>query len=249
MSRGNVVVNASSDVQPIAVLGPLFRLMRIAKSRSGDEDLSGIDALLGCVVSMPAPQAYDKFDDYSVSQQGDILDCLFHCVNWFREVVNAFIQVDKDAYHPKILIRLRNIVALQKQIGRLIRNAMMYTPPICNFHGKPAPIHLKSTKPKTKKKKGKKKKKLDSTVDEASEAEESSDEDEGKEAELDKKEIDVTIYRAYFRELDLDVFKIMSSDLVLVTRPENVSVVLKFDLKNVVPGFIKLQARWVYQAS
>lgn len=215
---------------PLLVVNALFRLLRVLKYRVGDESLEGIDALLGCAVNMPAHESIADFNMCGPTQQGDIVDCLFYCVNWFREVINAFANTKSDSYLEKVMIRLRNLVALQGVLARLLANTMNYTPPQCMFYDKVKKIQFKgpTDKVKTKKKgkgKGKPKKASKKKMNESAAIEETQVNEESDEGENDKEEeatgpVDMARYRDFLRELDLDVFALMKQDLVMTPRPE-----------------------------
>lgn len=70
----------------------MFRLVRGLER----EDLSEIDALLGCPLVMPSHKTIDEFDMLSPEQQNVVVDSLFHAVNWFREVINCFSYLIKQ---------------------------------------------------------------------------------------------------------------------------------------------------------
>lgn len=78
-------------------LAPQFRLLRMLESRLHDGDLGNVDALLGCPVYLPTDATYDKFTSLSQAEQHASLSCLFYTINWFRELINAFVtQKDPD---------------------------------------------------------------------------------------------------------------------------------------------------------
>lgn len=95
----------------ILILAPLFRLLRILHYRQENGNLSTIDALLGCGILLP-----DLTDliNYDIDQVKQIADCVFHCINWFREVVSAFVTQTNKSLRIKVLQRLENIIELEK---------------------------------------------------------------------------------------------------------------------------------------
>ncbi|KAE8746145.1 hypothetical protein FOCC_FOCC007146 [Frankliniella occidentalis] len=215
------------DTYPLLVLNALFRLLRVLKFRVGDESLEGIDALLGCAVNMPSHETIVDFNTLGPSQQADVVDCLFYCVNWFREIVNAFSNTNIDAYLEKVMIRLRNLVSLQSTLARLLANTMNYVPPQCMFYDKVKKIQFKvpSDKPKKKgkgkaKKPTKKKLNESAAIDDTSHINEESDEEEKDKDEDSLGPVDISLYRNFLRELDLDVFVLMKQDLVMTPQPE-----------------------------
>lgn len=78
-------------------MAPQFRLLRMLESRLHDGNLENIGALLVCPILYPAPVVFEKFDTYSKAEQHATLSCLCYTVNWFRELINAFVtQKDSD---------------------------------------------------------------------------------------------------------------------------------------------------------
>lgn len=136
--------HALDNNYPLLVVHALFRLLRVLKVRTSDENLEGIDALLGCAINMPSHDAIVDFSLCGPSQQADIVDCLFYCVNWFREVINAFANTTNEGYFEKVMIRLRNLVALQASLARLLAHTRNYSPPLCMFYDKGKRIQFKA---------------------------------------------------------------------------------------------------------
>jgi len=81
----------SAAAQPLCVMAPLFRLLRSLQFRVSN-DLDSVDGLLGCAVVMPKDmtELIDDFPTLNRDEQIFLLDSLFYCINWFRELVNAF---------------------------------------------------------------------------------------------------------------------------------------------------------------
>lgn len=85
------------------MLAPHFRLLRVLHYRQNDGALDGIGALLGCPVIMPNVEI-DKLDCNEAKQ---VADSLFHCINWFREILNAFVGNKKKDFQNKVVKRLK----------------------------------------------------------------------------------------------------------------------------------------------
>lgn len=208
-------------------MNALFRLLRVLKFRTGDENLEGIDALLGCAIQMPAEDSVVDFGMCGPAQQADIVDCFFYCINWFREIINAFASTKSQAYQEKVTIRLRNLVALQSTLARLLANTRNYTPPQCMFYDKTKKVQFKGPSEKLKKKgKVKAKKNNKKKINESAAINDSTQvNDDSDDGDKDKEDdvagpVDLSRYRNFFRELDLDVFVLMKQDLVMTPRPE-----------------------------
>lgn len=87
----------------ILCLPSLFRLMRLVHYNQND-DLSGIDALLGCAIIMPEIDVDLGIDHLDSDFIKIILDCYFHCANWFREIINAFVTQKCPILHQKVIL-------------------------------------------------------------------------------------------------------------------------------------------------
>ncbi|CAG9782748.1 unnamed protein product [Diatraea saccharalis] len=118
----------------IAILSPLFQLVQTLHNRQHDGTLSTIDALLGCAVIMPQFDI-DLVEDMDSTAILNVLDCLIHCVNWFRELLNAFASQDDEALKAKMLQRLLQVEELEAVIEEvLMKCSIAYKPPACFFN-------------------------------------------------------------------------------------------------------------------
>lgn len=90
-------------------MAPQFRLLRMLESRLHDGNLENVDALLGCPVLCPAPVVFEKFNSYSKAEQHAALSCLFYAVNWFRELLNAFVTQKDLELKQKVNTKLRYV--------------------------------------------------------------------------------------------------------------------------------------------
>ncbi|KOB67015.1 Fanconi anemia, complementation group D2 [Operophtera brumata] len=118
----------------VAILSPLFQLAQTLHSKQQDDNLSSIDALLGCPIVMPNFEV-DLVEHMEQDNVTNILDCLVHCVNWFRELLNAFSTQDDEALHCKILRRVVQIEELELVICEiLVRSKISYKPPETTFN-------------------------------------------------------------------------------------------------------------------
>ncbi|KAK8782009.1 hypothetical protein V5799_016651 [Amblyomma americanum] len=224
----------------LLTLCPLFRLLRIAEQTTSGEALEGIDALLGCPVKMPANDVSTSFHTLSIDQREMVLTSSFYCVNWFRELVNGFCALQEEETRAKLVDRIRRIVELQKCLEKWLQGVPGYVPPLAVFDiddadTKPPVVANPAGKKKRKGKgaaRGKKRKLLSDDEDSGDEPEPSAkppspdpDEDGGDSDNNDEEAADnepeatalVTLsgsWRPFFRELDFDVFGILSVGLV-----------------------------------
>ncbi|XP_072947820.1 Fanconi anemia group D2 protein [Epargyreus clarus] len=116
----------------IEILSPLFQLVRALHYKQNNGDLSTIDALLGFAIIMPKVDI-DSIVDLSEASVSNILDCYIHCVNWIRELLNAFVSQkdDDNVLKPKILKRILQLKELDNAIEEIfMKKHMTYKPPI-----------------------------------------------------------------------------------------------------------------------
>ncbi|XP_022247832.1 Fanconi anemia group D2 protein-like [Limulus polyphemus] len=209
--RGSFFSSKERVVSTIT-LASIFRLLRICEQSQHGSTLEGIDALLGCPVYLPQSSALAKFSTLSNAEKQLICTSYFHCLNWFREILNGFAMVGSAEIKEKVVLRLRDIVEMQKILQQLLGDFPVYKPPMINFdHDNlevQIPIPFAGSSNKTGGKRGKKPAAknvllLFQTGDKTSE-----------------KVVDLSAYRVFFRELDLDVFVLLQNGLSLKISPE-----------------------------
>ncbi|XP_058452121.1 Fanconi anemia group D2 protein homolog [Malaya genurostris] len=116
----------------------MFKLMKTLQSIRYNGNLESINALLGCSIVVPA--FYDEPDEKTMLETFEedvcrqLLDVYFYVANWFRELINAFIQQKDPLLHRKVLQRLFALVSLENRLAGLLKAADFdYFPPICDF--------------------------------------------------------------------------------------------------------------------
>jgi Fanconi anemia group D2 protein len=67
-----------------------------------------VDGLLGCSVAMPKDMAnlINDFPELNRDEQIFVLDSLFYCINWFREIVNAFSFLCDPEMQIKVILKI-----------------------------------------------------------------------------------------------------------------------------------------------
>ncbi|XP_014239333.1 Fanconi anemia group D2 protein isoform X2 [Cimex lectularius] len=205
----------------VITLPSLLRVIRALELA----DLSEIDALLGCAVVFPSFTFYSKFGLVEPYFQKIGLDALFHTCNWFRESINSFVYLIKEGSPDNILIRLRGIVQLQNMIASCLAQAVAYTPPQYFLDENSKTVNLREKTKRIKKpvnksnrKKNEKENEDEETLDEPPPTQAESD--EGKE-EDEFIAVEFSKLRNYMRELDFDVFLLLTHPLNLHPQPVN----------------------------
>ncbi|RVE73388.1 hypothetical protein OJAV_G00049030 [Oryzias javanicus] len=212
-------------VSPLC-LSPFFRLLRLCEEKRHQGDLEEIDALLGCPLILTDMDAVDKVQSLSKAEREFLCALLFHAINWFREVVNAFCKQTETEMKMKVMTRLQNITYLQTLLEKALAETPGFVPPASNFDGESSDrLASSSAVPalKTKKDGGGKKRKAaarsssegSSQPAEATEADETQQEQPVKEKEKDVSPgVSLSVFRPFFRELDLEVLSVLQSGLL-----------------------------------
>ncbi|XP_066471071.1 Fanconi anemia group D2 protein isoform X2 [Tiliqua scincoides] len=216
-------------ISPVC-LPPFFRLLRLCVFELNNGNLEEIDALLGCPLYLTDLEVGEKLDSFSKQEREFLCLLLFHALNWFYEVVNAFCQDGDPEMKGRVLIRLQNITELQCLLEKCLTASPGFVPPPANFDSETSEgISVISTfGPGKKKSKGPKKQKTDSSkntsadnsqLDENTEpnqpeAETSQQDKDSLEKEPGPPLVQLQSYGAYFRELDFEVFTILHSGLL-----------------------------------
>uniref|UniRef100_A0A3Q0T545 FA complementation group D2 n=1 Tax=Amphilophus citrinellus TaxID=61819 RepID=A0A3Q0T545_AMPCI len=212
-------------VSPLC-LSPFFRLLRLCMEKRHQGDLEEIDGLLGCPLILTDMDVVEKVESLSKAEREFLCTLLFHTINWFREVVNAFCTQKDTEMKMRVLTRLQNITYLQTLLERALAGTPGYVPPIANFDGESADsIAPSSTVQMNKTKKdgtGKKKKapaknssENSSQAEEVTEADETQQEQPEKEKEKEiRPGVSLASYRPFFRELDIEVLSVLQCGLL-----------------------------------
>uniref|UniRef100_A0A670I1J1 FA complementation group D2 n=1 Tax=Podarcis muralis TaxID=64176 RepID=A0A670I1J1_PODMU len=204
-------------VSPLC-LSPFFRLLRLCMAELNQGSLDDVDALLGCPLYLTNLEVVGKLDSLSKQEREFLCSLLFHALNWFREVVNAFCQQDDPEIKGKVLTRLQNITELQCLLEKCLAASPGYVPPLANFdsetsEGVPVINTIGATK-----------KKITFALDWHSVSSQRcvlckeicscSSFQDSTEKEPETPLVPLQSYSAYFRELDLEVFSIIHSGLL-----------------------------------
>lgn len=212
------------QVSPLC-LSPFFRLLRLCEEKQYNGELEEIDALLGCPVILTDMGFVDKVESLSKAEKEFLCTLLFHAINWFREVINAFCKQKGTEMKMKVMTRLQNITYLQTQLERALAGTPGFIPPISNY-GENTEVVLPgstalSNKPKKdgagrkRKAHGKNSSESSSQTEEATQADETQQEHSEKEKEKENRPgVSLTAYRQFFRELDMEVLSVLQCGLL-----------------------------------
>ncbi|XP_063081320.1 Fanconi anemia group D2 protein isoform X10 [Cavia porcellus] len=212
-------------------LAPYFRLLRFCVAKQHNGNLEEIDGLLDCPLFLTDLEPGERLESMPAKERSFLCSLTFLTLNWFREVVNAFCQQPSPEMKGKVLMRLKVIVELQDILEKHLAVTPDYVPPFAHFDLETLDVipHSSSASAKSRSKgkiRGRKQKADDGK---ASPADKLSKEDNSEcepvasgRSQLDKEftgkearaSVSLQNYRAFFRELDIEVFSILRCGLV-----------------------------------
>ncbi|XP_065409268.1 Fanconi anemia group D2 protein isoform X10 [Chrysemys picta bellii] len=226
----NTTRNQGKKIVSPECLSPSFRLLRLYTTEQHNGSMEEIDALLGCPLHLTDLEIEGNLDSLAKQEREFLCSLLFHSLNWFREVVNAFCQQQDLEMKGKVLTRLQNITELQNMLRKCLAASPGYVPPraIFDCEALEAAPTINAVGLVKKKKTGEKKQKSEGSKDSSADHSQMEENPEGNqpEAETTQLEKDTTekksgiplvqlqSYRAFFRELDLEVFTILHCGLL-----------------------------------
>ncbi|XP_026163861.1 Fanconi anemia group D2 protein [Mastacembelus armatus] len=207
-------------------LSPFFRLLRLCEEKQHQGDLEEIDGLLGCPLILTDMDVVEKIESLSKTEREFLCSLLFHAINWFREVINAFCKQTEIEMKIKVLTRLQNITYLHTLLEKALAATPGFVPPIANFDGESVEgVSLSTIAPVNKAKKdgagrkrkapGKNSSESISQLEEVTEADETQQDQPEKEKEKDVRQgVSLGSYRQFFRELDVEVLSVLQCGLL-----------------------------------
>nr|XP_054752442.1 Fanconi anemia group D2 protein-like [Lytechinus pictus] len=233
-------VGSSGGCVSPACLAPHFRLLRFCEQAQHDGSLEGIDALLGCPLYSSKDDLVAKIQSLSKQEKELMSTNLFLCINWFREAINGFATLQDPEMRGKVLGRLQNITRLQELLETCLEATPCFIPPIAHFdceQPQTSPLMTaqnssssskggkKGRKPKDDKKKGDEDTSESTVLTEYDYVSQENNKpndttmadpmkEGSKKSNKDAPIIDWSRSRAFFRELDLDVFSVLGCGLV-----------------------------------
>uniref|UniRef100_A0A8C3T4A0 FA complementation group D2 n=1 Tax=Chelydra serpentina TaxID=8475 RepID=A0A8C3T4A0_CHESE len=133
LSQNSLTISSFSRIVSPECLSPSFRLLRLYTTEQHNGSMEEIDALLGCPLYLTDLEIERKLDSLAKQEREFLCSLLFHALNWFREVVNAFCQQQDLEMKGKVLTRLQNITELQNMLGKCLAASPGYVPPPAIF--------------------------------------------------------------------------------------------------------------------
>uniref|UniRef100_A0A7N6BN79 FA complementation group D2 n=1 Tax=Anabas testudineus TaxID=64144 RepID=A0A7N6BN79_ANATE len=238
-SQGGIAINLlpllaqEMRVSPLC-LSPFFRLLRLCEEKQHQGNLEEIDALLGCPLILTDMDIVEKVESLSKVEREYLCTLLFHTINWFREVINAFCSQKETEMKMKVMTRLQNVTYLQTLLEKSLAGSPGYVPPVANFDGESTDGAVigsitavnKTKKGKKRKAPGKSSSESSSQLDETTDAVETQqvilfvlkDQSEKEKEKEVRQGVNLGAYRQFFRELDMEVLSVLQCGLLSRTQ-------------------------------
>ena len=113
---GHLMAGDPADREQILGLAPEFRLMHVCEKFLQSGSMDEIEAILGCPLALfDSSATTGAFHDLSVAGRDLVIHGLFHAINWFRELINAFsneASTTTQSTKSKVVTRLANMLHL-----------------------------------------------------------------------------------------------------------------------------------------
>uniref|UniRef100_A0A7N8WSY3 FA complementation group D2 n=1 Tax=Mastacembelus armatus TaxID=205130 RepID=A0A7N8WSY3_9TELE len=213
----NLLPLLATDIQSKAervsalCLSPFFRLLRLCEEKQHQGDLEEIDGLLGCPLILTDMDVVEKIESLSKTEREFLCSLLFHAINWFREVINAFCKQTEIEMKIKVLTRLQNITYLHTLLEKALAGVFLF------FQFSVKPRGVNSTDGRKRKAPGKNSSESISQLEEVTEA------DETQQVNLSPTFIFFNVNKLknkqklilqFFRELDVEVLSVLQCGLL-----------------------------------
>ncbi|KAL9550499.1 hypothetical protein MBANPS3_004705 [Mucor bainieri] len=105
----------------------IFHLLASCEKKLNQGSLQGIDALFGCSVVLFSDQ--QDTSDLSTEELEAASNMLFYTINWFKELLNAFMFNTEEEHHQTRLIsRLRSILSMEYTLEQLMQQVPHFAP-------------------------------------------------------------------------------------------------------------------------
>jgi Fanconi anemia group D2 protein len=198
----------------VICIGPQFRLLQVCEACQNNGSLDGVDALLGCSIVLCKEEVFGRFETLSPEHQQLVCSSLFHTLNWFIEVINAFSTQDNTDVRGKLLVRLKSINELRSQLCRCLAVTRGFSPPIVHFDAdsvfEASATGSVQTDKHSKKsgKRGRPRKKASNDKGGTVDSNETVDKD--KDVSTSEASVSLDQWQDHFRELDMSVLKILT---------------------------------------
>jgi len=214
-------------VDKLMCLPAQFRLVRVCESKQHGGDLEGIDALLGCPLVLFKQDAVNTFASMKTEHQHIVCLSLLYAANWIRETLNAFSgpKIDTDI-QKKLISRVKTLHEIDKLLSKCLAACSNFVMPVVDHS---IDDHLLSDikslkdivdqvqfkKPKPRKAKKKAVTPPDKELTDVTNLTHGNDKDDDESDITEIKvasehSIDLQKFPASFRQLDLEVFYILT---------------------------------------
>ncbi|OBZ85627.1 Fanconi anemia group D2 protein [Choanephora cucurbitarum] len=104
----------------------IFNLIQSCEQQLNQGSLVEIDALFGCSIVL---FKIDDEHELNTEELEYACDMLFYTINWFRELLNAFMFTkEEENFRTRLITRLRNIIEMEQLMSQLMQQLPNYVP-------------------------------------------------------------------------------------------------------------------------
>ncbi|KAL7326472.1 hypothetical protein PS15p_208812 [Mucor circinelloides] len=104
----------------------IFHLLASCEKKLNNGSLQGVDALFGCSVVL---FNNEDISDLSAEELETACNILFYTINWFKELLNAFMfNTEEENHQTRLISRLRSVLAMEYTLEHLMQQVPHYAP-------------------------------------------------------------------------------------------------------------------------
>jgi len=104
----------------------IFHLLASCEKKLNNGSLQGVDALFGCSVVLFNSE---DIGDLSTEELETACNILFYTINWFKELLNAFMfNTEEENHQTRLISRLRSVLAMEYTLEHLMQQVPHYAP-------------------------------------------------------------------------------------------------------------------------
>ncbi|KAI8368444.1 Fanconi anaemia protein FANCD2 [Choanephora cucurbitarum] len=104
----------------------IFNLIQSCEQQLNQGSLVEVDALFGCSIVL---FKIDDEHELNTEELEYACDMLFYTINWFRELLNAFMFTkEEENFRTRLITRLRNIIEMEQLMSQLMQQLPNYVP-------------------------------------------------------------------------------------------------------------------------
>eukprot|EP01125_Pyxidicula_operculata_P006895 TRINITY_DN2364_c0_g1_i4.p1 TRINITY_DN2364_c0_g1~~TRINITY_DN2364_c0_g1_i4.p1 ORF type:complete len:899 (-),score=176.81 TRINITY_DN2364_c0_g1_i4:681-3377(-) len=105
---------------PLKYLPSEFRLLQTLIRYTHNNGMSEIDALIGSPYYTYEPLTLSEYAELTNAEREDVINILFHSINWTRELVNAFATQRDPSLTLQVVKRVQTMIELSDELNTFL---------------------------------------------------------------------------------------------------------------------------------